>query len=398
MISLRYYLDTRKPSRRPDGKFPLKLAVTRHGDTAMLPVLAYASKEEWDPGAQRLKGGRFGDAGKLNQYLAKVMIRAEDLVRELILSSEVAVMTPVQIRDRLAEKVLDAGVGRTLGEYYDKITAEKNGGTRRGFEMARGSYEKAVPRIMSRPLSSITSADVAKIDAWLSGHLAANTRNTYIAKLTQVLRRAHKEGLISTDAGRDVKTKPVITKSRALTVEQLRTFLALEPGSDLGRIALDFFRLSFYLRAMNPVDLAKARNAQIFNGRLNYVRSKTRKDYSVRIEPEAQAVIDRCSDGTHLLAETSSREYKTHLQHCDAALRALAKGNGLPPVTMYWARHTFATLMIEIGIPIETVAASLGHSYGPKVTMGYVTIREKLVDDAVRKLYDYVAGTWAPEK
>lgn len=65
---------------------------------------------------------------------------------------------------------------------------------------------------------------------------------------------------------------------------------------------------------------------------------------------------------------------------------------------MYWERHTFATLMIEIGIPIETVAASLGHSYGPKVTMGYVTIREKLVDDAVRKLYDYVAGTWAPEK
>lgn len=126
MISLRYYLDTRRPSRRPDGKFPLKLAVTRHGDTAMLPVLAYASKEEWDAGAQRLKGGRFGDAGKLNQYLAKVMIRAEDLVRELILSSEVAVMTPVQIRDRLAEKVLDAGVGRTLGEYYDKITAEKH--------------------------------------------------------------------------------------------------------------------------------------------------------------------------------------------------------------------------------------------------------------------------------
>ena len=396
MISLRYYLDTRKPSRRPDGKFPLKLAVTRHGDTALLPVLAYASRDEWDAKAQRLKGGRWGDAGKTNQYLAKVMIRAEDLVRELILSSEVAVMTPIQIRDRLAEKVLDAGVGRTLGEYYDKVTAEKKGATRRAFELARVAYEKAVPRIMSRPLSSITTADVAKIDAWLSSKLAPNTRNTYIAKLTQVLKRAHKEGFISADAGRDVKLKPVTTRSRALTVDQLRTFLALEPGTEAGKVALDFFRLSFYLRAMNPVDLAKAKTGQIFNGRLHYVRSKTGKDYSVKVEPEAQEIIDRRSDGEHLLAETAGRDYHTHLLHVDENLRVLAKGNGLPPVTMYWARHTFATLMVEIGIPIEMVAAALGHSYGPKVTMSYVSIREKQVDDAVRKLYDYVAGTWNP--
>ena len=65
---------------------------------------------------------------------------------------------------------------------------------------------------------------------------------------------------------------------------------------------------------------------------------------------------------------------------------------GLTPATMYWARHTFASLMLETGAPVEVIAEALGHSYGPKVTMGYVTIRERAVDEAVRKVYDLLAG------
>lgn len=398
LISLRYYLDTRRPSSRPDGKFPLKLAVSRHGSTALLPVLAYATREEWDPKLQQLKGGRWGDAGKLNQYLAKIMMRAEDLVRDMVLSEDVATMTAVQIRDRIAEKVMDAGVGLTLGEYYDKVAAEKKGGTRTQFARARAAFEKGVPRIMDRPLSSITERDVAKIDANLRKHVAHNTRNTYISKLTQVLKRAHREGLVSADAGRDIKLKMVTTRSRDLTLEQLRVLFALEPETELGREALDFFRLSFYLRAINPVDLLKATPDQVFNGRLMYERSKTGKDYSVKVEPEAQAIMDRRSDDWRIWAPGRFRDPHNYPQDLNDELRKMSKAAGLPTVTMYWARHTFATLMVETGTPIETVAAALGHSYGPKVTMGYVSIREKAVDEATRRLYDYVAGTWVPSK
>lgn len=399
MISLRYYLDTRKPSRRPDGKFPLKIAVTKRGDTYLIPVLAYATREEWDAKAQRLKGGRFGDAGKTNQYLAKMMMKAEDRVRELMVVEEAPPMTAAQIRDAIAERILDTGPGITLGEYYDRITKEKKGATRLNFENTRKSIEKAVPRIMERPLSSINVRDVEKVDSWLRAHLAPNTRNSYIAKLTQVMKRAHREGLVQEDAGRDVRIHYVATKSRALTVEQLRKFLALVPELEgFPAEAMDFFRLSFYLRAINPADLVGVRPDDIFNGRLTYTRRKTGKDYSVKVEPEAQEIIDARGDCSRIWSPGIGREYRNYLQDIDDVLRRLAKGAGLPPVTMYWARHTFATLMIEAGIQVELVAAALGHSYGPRVTMGYVTIREKQVDDAVRKLYDYVSGTWEPQK
>lgn len=391
MISLRYYLDTRTPSRRPDGRFPLKLAVTKHGDTALLPVMAYATREEWDAKGQRLKGGRLGDAGKVNSYLARMMLRFEDVLRDLVESDAAGpALTARQVRDILRQRCFDEGVGATLGEYYQKVLEEKHGSTRTAFERARASFEKAVPRLMDLPLAAVSTREVDRVDAWLRAHLAPNTRNTYISKLTQVMKRAFREGLNHADAGRNVKLRLMETKSRALTAAQLRTLLDAEPDTDLGREALDFFRLSFYLRAINPVDLMRVTPDDIFNGRLMYERAKTGKSYSVRIEPEAQAIMDRRSDSWRIWAPVRGRELRNYQQDLNDALRRIAKGLDLPPVTMYWARHTFASLMLETGAPIETIAAALGHSYGPRVTMGYVTIREKAVDDAVRGLLDYI--------
>ena len=395
---MRYYLDTRRPSTRPDGKFSLKLAVTKRGDTALLPVLAYATREEWDPKAQRLKGGRLGDAGRLNTYLARQMLRFEQILRDLVDEGDAATMTARQVRDVIAQRVMEAGPGISLGEYYDKVTKEKHGSTRLGFENARASYERAVPRIMERPLSSVTDKDVQKIDDWLRRNLAPNTRNTYIAKLTQVLKRAHREGLVAADAGRDVKLMHVIPKSRALTVEQLRILLSADPGTDAGREALDFFRLSFYLRAINPEDLFRVGPDDIFNGRLQYTRAKTGRDLSVRVEPEAAEIIARRGDASHLFSPGKWTDKRNRLQKMDAALRLLAKGNGLPPVTMYWARHTFSSLIIELGYSMELLAGALGHSLGPRITAGYVTLQQRKVDDVARRVYDYVAGTWEPEK
>lgn len=398
MLSLRYYLDARRPSKRPDGKYPLKLAVTKHGDTALLPVLAYATKEEWDPKAQRLKGGRLGNAGRLNAYLSSQMLRFEEELRELMSKDIGAALTSLQIRDYLKMRCFDAAPGVTLGEYYQRILEGKRGSTRTMFIRARTAYTKAIPRLMDLPLAAITDREVAKVDAYLREHLAPNTRNAYISKLTQVLKRAHTEGLIGSDPGRGVKLKAVVTRSRALTLEQLRLLLSQEPANGAEAEALDFFRLSFYLRAINPIDLSTAKKSDIFNGRLLYQRHKTGKDYSVRIEPEAQGIIDRRGNSTLIWGAALKRDLRNYHQDLNEALRRLSVRIGLPPVTMYWARHTFSTLMLEAGIPSEMMSAALGHTFGVRVTMGYVTVRERPVDEAARRVYDYVAGAWSPGK
>ena len=135
------------------------------------------------------------------------------------------------------------------------------------------------------------------------------------------------------------------------------------------------------------------------NGRLQYKRKKTGKDYDIKVEPEMQEIIDRRGDGTHLFARIHTRaRYQDFTRDCNYHSGVVSKSLGLPRITLYWARHTLASLMLEIGVPVELIAAALGHSYGPQVTMGYINIRQRQVDEAVRWVYDYVAGTWSPEK
>ena len=60
-------------------------------------------------------------------------------------------------------------------------------------------------------------------------------------------------------------------------------------------------------------------------------------------------------------------------------------------ISTYWARHTFATLMYEIGVSMDTIADCLGHkSFHNEVTLVYVKKSTEKIDAANRKLIDYI--------
>lgn len=62
-----------------------------------------------------------------------------------------------------------------------------------------------------------------------------------------------------------------------------------------------------------------------------------------------------------------------------------------PNLTTYWSRHTWATIAASLDIPKETIAAALGHG-GNDVTSIYIKFDEKKIDEANRKVIDYVNG------
>lgn len=393
---MRYYLDTRRPSRRTDGRYPLKLAVTRHGDTALMPVSAFAARDEWDPKRQRMKS-RYGYGQQVNGYLARLMMEAEQVLQDLVISGEASTMPATSVRDALARKLMDAGEAMTVREAIEALARSKRQKTAGIFRSAVSAFA-GCGRFLQRPVTAVTVDDIRQVDEQIRARYAMNTRNSYMGILAQTFKRAHKDGTIREDPCRDLKFPTPTTRSRALTLEQLRTLLAAEPEKEIERDFLDFFRFTFFSRAANAADIAGMTPASIFNGRLEYVRRKTGKAYSVKVEPELLEIIARRGDGRHLFARVATRaKQQDYCRDCNKYLGELSRSLGMPPITLYWARHTFASLLLEIGTPIEIIAAALGHSYGPRITMGYVTIREKQVDDAVRRLFDYVAGTWEPE-
>ena len=62
-------------------------------------------------------------------------------------------------------------------------------------------------------------------------------------------------------------------------------------------------------------------------------------------------------------------------------------------MSSYYNRHSWATFASEIGISLETIGRALGHSVWEKtVTSIYVKYDNKKIDEANRKVIDYLNG------
>ena len=167
---------------------------------------------------------------------------------------------------------------------------------------------------------------------------------------------------------------------------------------------MDWFFLIFYLIGINAVDLFSL--TEIINGRVEYRRSKTGRLYSIKVEPETMAIIERYRGQQHLFSFADEyQDHRTWLNRTNRTLRVVGpveivpRKNGrpgkkqrtglFPHISTYWARHTWATIAAELDVPKETIAAALGHG-GQTVTDIYINFDSKKIDEANRKVIDYV--------
>lgn len=146
----------------------------------------------------------------------------------------------------------------------------------------------------------------------------------------------------------------------------------------------DAFMLSFYLIGINMADLLALPKDCIVNGRLQYKRAKTGKNYSIKIEPEAQAIIDKYPGKNHLLS--FSEKCSCFRYNCNDLLNKLEKG-----LTWYWARYSWANYAVDLDIPKDIISEALGHKHGSNVTGVYIKYSLDKVDKANRQVLDYFA-------
>ena len=174
---------------------------------------------------------------------------------------------------------------------------------------------------------------------------------------------------------------------------------------------IDTFKLTFFLIGINPVDLCG--DLKLEEGRIIYDRSKTGRLYNIKLEPEAAELLDKYKGKAHLfgLAE-KTRNYHSFVTNLDKYLKQIGpvelipnpnkhrspkakkflkvRTSAFPGISIYWARHTWATIAASLDIPKETISAALGHGYGNQTTSIYIDFDMKKVDDANRRVIDYV--------
>lgn len=255
--------------------------------------------------------------------------------------------------------------------------------------------------ISTRSIDDIGIPWLTRFESWMARTNSKNARNILLRNIRAVFNYALDCEYTTNYPFRRFKIRPQATPKRAMTVEQLRT-LATYPVEDYQEFYRDMFMLMFCLIGINVVDLYSL--DKIVNGRAEYRRAKTHRLYSIKIEPEAQAIIDKYRGTKNLLCIAD--RWTTHQQFGKQMNKALKRmgemervGRGgkkvfepiVSGLTTYWARHTWATIAASLDIPKETIAHALGHG-NDTVTDIYIDFDKRKVDEANRKVLDYVFG------
>lgn len=230
------------------------------------------------------------------------------------------------------------------------------------------------------------------LDGWVTEEYSPTTRNTFLVSISAIFLQAQRDGLVSSNPLAALKRKTVQTRKRSLSREQFRTLWDAEPRGRGDTLALDLFKASFLMIAANPVDISRMTEKSIVNGRIEYDRAKTGKHYSIAVVPELSAVLEPYRKRGALFAPLHKVQYTGTANYLNRHLRQLAERLGLPPVTFYWARHSWASFAAELDIPVEVISSALGHSHGSAVTLVYIAIDLRKVDRAHRQVIDYALG------
>lgn len=387
-VTLTLYLDRR--ATRDNDPAPLKICVNKRSRSAYLKTGISLRPSEWDAKSQRVIN--HPHRRQLNDQLQHFRLEAQEWMLPRIYSGEFADMNATQIKDALAEHIFgkDKNVPPVRAYALAKI-ATRNAGTRAVYETELGKWMRYDPDIEKKRIDTISVQYADKFEKWLRERYAENTANTALSFFRWVMNCAIAEGWVTVNPFAKRPTGYKAQHKRNLSADDMRRLLNCDPATDMERRALDAFRFSFLAHGINPKDISLLRVQHIFNGRIDTTRAKTGGPISVRITPELQDLIDRYCDGDYLLAWVGgARDYRHTMEDVNAALKGIAQRLGLPPVTMYWARHTLASLLVELGYSVTLVGAVLAHLDKNNITMAYVSVSDKQIDDAMRAVTDWV--------
>lgn len=351
---------------------------------------------EWDAKQRRA-------IGKKNEHINRSL-------DALLLEWRVAMASLPNLRNMTAQEIkmaieqrLDPTIAKkgSFAEAYSLFINKKEGRTKEIYQATWKQIEKFTPKCSLLALEEITVKWLEDFDAFLAKKSPAiNSRSIHFRNIRAVFNFALDEELTSAYPFRKFKIKTMETPKRSLSADEMR-FIFEYKAEEHAQKYIDIFKLIFLLIGINIVDLFQLR--ALNNGRAEYIRSKTKKLYSVKVEKEAKDLLKQftADDGTINIAPNyaTSRDFAKHLNTALQRIGFMRRVNRggkkeykpiFPNLTTYWARHSWATIAAELDIPNETIAAALGHSYGNRTTAIYIDFNRKKVDEANRRVIDYV--------
>lgn len=408
MAKLKIFLDARHVSVKT-SEAALKVAVSHLSKTAYIPLEISLKPSQWD--AKGCKVTQHPKRKSLNDAISAKLLEYKVVLSEVAEKYDLDTLSANKLRDLLVDwknsdkiRIDDNCVMSVFGRFME----HKTGRTKNLYECT----EKKIRAFLGKEADRLRFEQVNV--EWLhrfNDYLAqtapsANSRSIHMRNFRAIFNYAIDNEITTNYPFRRFKIKGGPTRKRNFDVETLRAIFnadVLDPWMVRYR---DLFKLTFMLIGINFVDLCNLKDVR--NGRIEYVRAKTHKLYSIKLEPEIEEIIAKYRGDIHLLNYMDTyKDYRSFYMNTCTGLKAirerLAEKNilNIDTLTTYWARHSWATIAASLDIPKETIAAALGHS-SHTVTDIYIEFDYRKVDEANRRVLNWVLygyeGGYAPQE
>ncbi|MBP5333714.1 MAG: site-specific integrase, partial [Bacteroidales bacterium] len=373
MVSASTFFDQRMADKK--GLYSLYWVLNKNGSRAVSSLGIKLAEEQWKDG----KVIKHPQKDFLNRFISAKMGDINRAILELSYSGALVNKTAKEsikainehLDPDLAAKNIEAQHLKEVEEtsfarfFRKHIERYDNSGTRQLYE---DTYNKMKDYCQSEGIDflSVSFSDINK--KWLESFekyclttQRQNTANRHLRDIRAVFNAAIDEELTTNYPFRKFKIRKEATIDKSFTAAELRNLFSYKHCTGRQQEAIDMFELMFCLIGINGVDLAKARDKDVCKGRLNYKRTKTGKNYSIKVEEEALIIINRYKgkDGNlvNVMDRESSRKNKDYNYHSyfnwmAKTLRNLDGGTLVPHICSGSARTSWATIaQEELDIP-----------------------------------------------
>ncbi|MDE7237332.1 MAG: site-specific integrase, partial [Paramuribaculum sp.] len=243
-------------------------------------------------------------------------------------------------------------------------------------------------------LDCLTSEVMESYEAWHKGRgVAPNTISFYTRILRAVYNRAVEDDIIENrNPFKHVYTGVDKTVKRALPLPVIKKIKALDLSLNASLdYARDMFLMSFYLRGMSFIDMAFLKKSDLKNGYVTYRRRKTGQQLIIEWTKEMQMILHKYPENATdyllpIIKNPCTNErctYRNMGYNINHNLKKIAKMVGVQiSLTLYVARHSWASAAKAKGIPLSVISEGMGHDSEATTQIYLASLDTSIVDRA----------------
>ncbi len=390
IFKVSYYVRSNYENKQ--GKSPLMIRIFLNGEMLNLGSSGLnIDKKLWNNSTSRMKG-RTAEALNVNAQLDKISISLQDIfkqykddpdlsldkIKSVYLGKDRPKTTFLEFYDKYLEDVkFMIGAGKTKAT-YDKYSATKKH-FMKFLELKYGRKD-------IRP-KELTHVMIHDFDIYLrtTGGLKSNSATKTLKFFKTIVIFAQKCGIMSHDPFVNHHFHLEHVDRGFLTDEEIQVIMKKEFSTQRLEQVRDVFIFSCFC-GLAYIDVANLKEDNIveLDGKkwIMTKRQKTNIPSNILLLDIPLKIIDKYkgkTKGGKLLPILSNQKMNSYLKEI-ADVCGIKK-----TLTYHLARHTFATMTLSKGVPIESVSKMLGHT-NIKTTQIYARITNKKIEEDMTKL------------